>query len=436
MGQIAFKFFAGAVAGLLAWVVVEPTKPANFMDEALWGRFETSLTLMLGLLIGLTIGAINGWLQGSRTHFIRGLVLGAIFGALGATLGSGIGGAMSVAVKGPEVLNVPMPVQMAARILFGSALGAGIGLGIGASGLTLRRTIQGFIGGLLGGLIGGALFDPVTAVLQPIATTGVTGVAEIGGPGRIALCLLIGAFVGLLIGAVEAVGKTAWIRHRVGRNEGRDWVIDVSPAHIGRDERANIPLFGDQAVAPLHCSIVRQGDAYWLYDAGTPNGTLLNGQRVTKAPLYSGALIQVGSFVLEFMLRPGSAPARASEQLRGIPIAVAPTQPGQYARMVQPMPAPTAPATPSLVFATGPLAGQRFPLTSALEIGREGAHVQLPDAQASRKHARISMAPSGPMIEDLGSTNGTFVNGQRISTTVLRPADVVRIGQSEFRVEL
>jgi len=300
--------------------------------------------------------------------------------------------------------------------------------------LTLRRTIQGLIGGLLGGVAGGALFDPVSTALsaQALVMSGANQ-AEVGQPGRAALCVLVGAGVGLLIGAVQAAARTAWVRLKLGRNEGREWVLDTQTAHIGRDERAHVPLFGDMNVAPLHCSIVRQGDAYWIYDAGTPIGTLLNGQRVAQAPLLPGTIIQVGGFALEFQLRAGSAPARAAERMRSQLMTVPQVQ------QAQPVPVPVAPVTPTvptLVAVVGPLAGQRFPLSGMIEIGREGQHVQLPDSQASRKHARISLAPTGPMIEDLGSTNGTFVNGQQITTVALRKGDAIKIGQSEFRVEL
>lgn len=434
MGQLAFKFFAGGVAGLLAWTVTEPSAPLPNTEE--WSFFEIRLMTTLGLLVGLAIGGINGWLQGSRRHAIRGLVLGGVFGAMGAYIGYQIGGSFAHTLFGdfPEAV---MPIRMAGRTLAGAGIGAGVGLGIGASGLTLRRTIQGLLGGLLGGVAGGVFFDPVSTGLSA-TTLFASGkyAVESGQPGRVALCVLVGAGVGLLIGAVQAASRTAWVRLHLGKKEGKEWVLDTQTAHIGRDERAQVPLFGDMNVAPLHCSIVRQGDAYWIYDAGTPNGTFLNGQRVTQAPLLPGTMIQVGSFSLEFQLRAGSAPARAAERMRSQPMMVPQVQQPAPAPQPVPQPVPVAAVGPSLVVISGPLAGQRFPMAANIEIGREGQQIQLPDAQASRKHARISMAPTGPMVEDLGSTNGTFVNGQRVSTMALKKGDVLKIGQSEFRVEL
>lgn len=436
MGQIAFKFLVGAIAGLLAWMVIEPTAPSNPYGEA-WGLFEIRMIAMLGLLVGLTIGGVNGWLQGSRLHSLRGLLLGGLFGAAGAYAGYVVGGTLASSMFGSDVFDHPNPGMIPARVLVGIGLGGGIGCGIGASGLTLRRTIQGLIGGVLGGAIGGALFDAVSLALSgfALALKG-SSTTEAGQPGRAVLCILIGAGVGLLIGIVERVARVAWVRLNLGRNEGKEWVLDQHTSHIGRDERAQVPLFGDPNVAPLHCSIVRQGDAYWLYDAGTPMGTYINGQRIGQAPLMPGAIIQVGQFPLEFQLRAGSAPARAAERMRGQPV---PMMPVQQPMPVQPAPAPIPTPVvspgPALVGVTGPAAGSRFPIAGAMDIGREAAGIKLADTQASRLHARISMSPRGAMIEDLDSTNGTFVNGDRIRVRDLMPGDEIRIGQSVLRYE-
>ncbi len=54
----------------------------------------------------------------------------------------------------------------------------------------------------------------------------------------------------------------------------------------------------------------------------------------------------------------------------------------------------------------------------------------------SRLHCRLTAAPSGALeIEDLGSTNGTWVNGRRVDRSPLTPGDRVRVGQLELVVE-
>jgi predicted component of type VI protein secretion system len=84
----------------------------------------------------------------------------------------------------------------------------------------------------------------------------------------------------------------------------------------------------------------------------------------------------------------------------------------------------------------GALEGQRFELEGERTIGREGADITLDDDQVSRAHARVSATGSTVTVEDLGSTNGTFVNGTRIeAATTLEPGDTVRIGTTTFALE-
>ena len=68
-------------------------------------------------------------------------------------------------------------------------------------------------------------------------------------------------------------------------------------------------------------------------------------------------------------------------------------------------------------------------------IGREGCDEVLPDPEVSRPHAALRMTPAGPAVEDLGSSNGTFVNGDRIEgLQALREGDVVRFGKTEWHL--
>jgi predicted component of type VI protein secretion system len=84
----------------------------------------------------------------------------------------------------------------------------------------------------------------------------------------------------------------------------------------------------------------------------------------------------------------------------------------------------------------GAVEGQRFELEGDRTIGREGADITLDDDQVSRSHARVSVDGATITIEDLGSTNGTFVNGAKIeAATPLSPGDTVRIGATTFALE-
>src|SRR4051794_8926859 len=86
----------------------------------------------------------------------------------------------------------------------------------------------------------------------------------------------------------------------------------------------------------------------------------------------------------------------------------------------------------------GPASGSANDLAEALVIGRssEGFGALGGDPEISRRHAQVSRTPEGRLyISDLGSTNGTFVNGERISGSAwLAPGDVVKVGQSTLKV--
>jgi len=91
-----------------------------------------------------------------------------------------------------------------------------------------------------------------------------------------------------------------------------------------------------------------------------------------------------------------------------------------------------------LVIHAGPLAGKGFPITGReLTFGRDpDNHIVLDDTEVSRHHARLVRRQNQVILEDLGSTNGTLVNGQRISGEhVLQPADIISIGISVFGVK-
>jgi uncharacterized protein YndB with AHSA1/START domain len=89
-----------------------------------------------------------------------------------------------------------------------------------------------------------------------------------------------------------------------------------------------------------------------------------------------------------------------------------------------------------VVVVSGPQAGRTVEFEGELVIGRADAGLELTDDEVSRRHARLIVESDGVVVEDLGSTNGTRVDGERIAQPVkLRVAGVVRVGTSELRVE-
>jgi hypothetical protein len=88
-----------------------------------------------------------------------------------------------------------------------------------------------------------------------------------------------------------------------------------------------------------------------------------------------------------------------------------------------------------LIVKEGPLAGQRLELEHEVVVGRANADITIGDPELSRRHAVLRPGEHALEIEDLGSLNGTWVNGRRIETTTLAPGDLVKIGDSVLQVE-
>jgi FHA domain len=78
----------------------------------------------------------------------------------------------------------------------------------------------------------------------------------------------------------------------------------------------------------------------------------------------------------------------------------------------------------------GEEAGRQTQLDGPIEIGRDASiNLALNDEQASRRHARVSAQGDVAIVEDLGSTNGTYVNGQPVEgPRAVRPGDKIRVG--------
>lgn len=97
-----------------------------------------------------------------------------------------------------------------------------------------------------------------------------------------------------------------------------------------------------------------------------------------------------------------------------------------------------APPTLNIKHADGP--GERFPLTKPVTlIGRShrlnNDLVIEKDGMISKRHAQIALGPDGFAIKDLNSTNGVWVNGQKVTDAILRNGDVIRLGATEFEFE-
>jgi ABC-2 type transport system ATP-binding protein len=177
-------------------------------------------------------------------------------------------------------------------------------------------------------------------------------------------------------------------------------------------------------VSTTHASFLVTADALAVKDLGSTNGTFVNGERVSgQHMLRAGDRIQLGATVLEVR-----APAPPQADNRSI-------APGLQLTRVR-----NIPRVPMLHFRTGQRAGSEIPVGVPVVIGRDPGVADVildQDTEISRRHASFSPAGAGLTVQDLGSTNGTFVNAQRITEAVaLQDGDMVQLGSTEIDVKV
>ena len=125
----------------------------------------------------------------------------------------------------------------------------------------------------------------------------------------------------------------------------------------------------------------------------------------------------------------------------GLAAEFTPPEPALVARLTREVKVPgqVLPADAAIVCTAGPLAGQSFLVGYAgVQIGRDGTSSQIVvrDPRVSKRHVWIGPSTSGIVAVDRGSTNGTWLNGQRITETLLRPGDRFELSDGVATFEL
>jgi Ca-activated chloride channel homolog len=104
-----------------------------------------------------------------------------------------------------------------------------------------------------------------------------------------------------------------------------------------------------------------------------------------------------------------------------------------YART--PVPPPAIPAV--LIGIAGPVAGQRFQLSAETQIGRSSRNdIVIASHRLSRSHTRILFVGDHWMLQDLGTTNGTSVNGTQVTSCRIDDGDLIQLGEAELRFKI
>lgn len=179
---------------------------------------------------------------------------------------------------------------------------------------------------------------------------------------------------------------------------------------IGRDPASDLPL-RDASTSRAHAAIERSGDSYRVTDLGSSNGTFVNGRKVTSARLRSGDQLRFGD--------------------------------EEIFRFLDPATRQTKPSFPATLFTLRLTPRDRTSAIRPLSLGG-GAAVVGRDASAdltidlpriSGMHARIEGHGGWAKVSDHRSTNGTWVNGERIQNTSILPGDEIAFGDVLFDVE-
>lgn len=208
---------------------------------------------------------------------------------------------------------------------------------------------------------------------------------------------------------------------------GQEFVLDgAEPAVVGSDPASRIHV-DDPHVARRHLVVSRE-EAGWLLVADGGAGTFLEGACVTQMPISGPTQLRLGD--------PSEGPLLELREHRARDVGRAAT----IAAKLPPLPAMprTAEAAPVEIPPADAL-GRLSAVHRALRFIRIGRapenDIVLDDLLASRNHAELRGLPAGGYeLTDLGSHNGTFVNGRRIQKARLQELDVVAVGHRVFRL--
>ncbi|MBF6212498.1 ATP-binding cassette domain-containing protein [Nocardia puris] len=261
------------------------------------------------------------------------------------------------------------------------------------------------------------------------------------------------------------------------RHDGTERVFEANQK-ITMGRAPEVTLFVDSPlVSRVHATLAWQGSGWVLTDNGSTNGVFVDARRLAQpVTIDRPTQVRLGDAISGPLLhllptapaaRHGRPPMPPSQAQQAAPPRPGYRHPNRPAPPQQHQPTPKPPPTPQYKppsqptpqtppvnvnmttkadtsalppvrarASTAPIArADRLP-PGGLDIGRTTDNqIVVNDPLASRKHARLLAGSEGLTLEDLGSANGTFVNGTRQQRTVLRERDIVTIGNVDFVVQ-
>ena len=221
----------------------------------------------------------------------------------------------------------------------------------------------------------------------------------------------------------------------VSLTDGREYVITGTSLVFGREAGCDVVVAGKD-VSRRHAEIVQTPRGYLVVDSST-NGTFVNEEQVQGQRILARTdVIRIGEEQFRFYAE--AAPLTASS-----PPAASGVSPEQLKHTMHGMDA-AAPARPSgaafasFLVRSGGLMGRRLPVkTPVVNLGRADYNdIVLPDPSISTSHAKLQRREGVWMLVDLDSTNGTFVEGERVrGEAPLGPGAIVRLGDVQLLFE-
>ena len=207
--------------------------------------------------------------------------------------------------------------------------------------------------------------------------------------------------------------NTAHPRVVVETQHGRTSHSAGKTVRIGRDPQLEVTIV-DPVVSREHAQLTWD-DGWQLVDSGSKNGIYVDGERRENVPVTSPVRVRLGDATEGPVVRLSVEDPDATRQDVG----------ARWDESTISVGTPSAPtATPHEETPAG-----------SLTVGRSPDNdIVVKDVLASRHHAIVHHVPSGLEIDDLGSVNGTFVGGARVSRAQLTDGDVVTIGNTDFGV--
>jgi hypothetical protein len=265
----------GAVFGLYLYVELVHA-------DSVWVR-DALAGVAIGGAIGFWLNAAGPARDGAWLKLARVATWGTVAGALGGASGLVLGEVVIGIFKGGLI----------GRALSWAVLGLGIGLSQGLADRSRQRLIYGLLGGGIGGFVGGYLFELLRLGLGNRYTLS-------QGLGIV----ILGTGLGLFLALVEQVLRRAWVLVLRGRQEGRAYLLARKVSALGLDERAEVGIFGDPAVARRHAEIEATPAGYVLRNFAPSGRTRVNGQAVDQSQtLRDGDRIELGQTLLVFRQR-------------------------------------------------------------------------------------------------------------------------------------